>query len=145
MNIETIITSLETAENDNRKFALLLILSDSIKNNKLDALKLDKTTTETEKTCRMLNERLFNSIGPHFLARLITTKQTTANSSPVLYKSVALSIITQFLDYPKLICDPILLSKIEIICDILLLDSENVKTLKISNFYVLTNHKFSGH
>lgn len=125
MNIETIITSLETAENDNRKFALLLILSDSIKNNKLDALKLDKTTTETEKTCRMLNERLFNSIGPHFLARLITTKQTTANSSPVLYKSVALSIITQFLDYPKLICDPILLSKIEIICDILLLDSEN--------------------
>lgn len=130
MNIETIITSLETAENDNRKFALLLILSDSIKNKKLDALDLDKTTPETEKTCRMLNERLFNGIGPHFLSRLLTTRQTTETSSPVLYKSVAMSIITQFLEYPSLICDPILLSKIDIICGILLLESETVKTLK---------------
>ena len=126
MDIETIISSLANATNDNRRFALLLILSELIKSNKLDQLKQDTQSSDSDK-CRDLNERLFNSISPHFLARLITTQQRTENSSPILYKSVALSILTQFLEYPDLICDPILLSKIDIICNILLLDPEDVK------------------
>jgi hypothetical protein len=138
MNIETVISSLETAADDNRKFALLLILSELIKSKKLEDLKLDlkNPTPEQEETCRALNERLFNSIGSHFLARLITTRQTTENSSPLLYKSVALSIITQFLEYPTLICDPILLSKIDTFCGILILKSENVNQKNLNNLFV---------
>ena len=122
MDIETIISSLESAENDNKRFALLLILSELIKSKKLDYLNLKKNGTEVEnKTITSLNERLFHSINPNFLARLLATKQTTENFSPLVYKSVSLSIITQFLDYESLVCDPILLSKLDIFSGILAL------------------------
>lgn len=128
MDIETIISSMETAENDNRKFALLLILSELIKSNKLGDMKFaPDSSAEQKQTCQELNERLFISIGANFLARLITTRQTTDNSSPLLYKSVALSIITQFVEYQCLVCDPVILSKIDIICGILLLEPQDVR------------------
>ncbi len=128
MDIETLIGSMEAAENDSRRFALLLILSELIKSKKLAHLVSSKetATAESQRTCDDLNERLFTSIGPHFLARLITTRQTTENSSPLLYKSVALSILTQFLEYPALVCDPVILSKIDLVCGILLLEPEDV-------------------
>lgn len=116
MDIQSLIKSMEKAENDNRKFALLLILSELMKSNKLNELK--EATAES----KALNERLFNSIGSHFLARLITTKQVTENCSPLIFKSLAFSILSQFLDYPHLISDPILVSKIDSICDILLIE-----------------------
>jgi hypothetical protein len=122
MDIETIISSLESAENDNKRFALLLILSELIKSKKLDYLNLKKNDHEAEhKTITSLNERLFHSINPNFLARLLATKQTTENFSPLVYKSVSLSIIAQFLDYESLVCDPILLSKLDIFSGILAL------------------------
>jgi hypothetical protein len=136
MNTETIIKSLENAENDNKKFALLLILSELIKSGKLN--------TEEFKNDHNLNKRLFNSIGAHFLARLITTKQQTSeNSSPILYKSVGLSILTQFLDYPALISDPILLTKLDVIIDILInfkddsVDAHVERDLKLDIFKYL--------
>ncbi len=137
MNIETVISSLETAVDDNRKFALLLILSELIKSEKLENLKLDQNKNpEQEKQCRALNERLFNSIGSNFLARLITTRQVTENSSPLLYKSVSMSIITQFLEYPKLVCDPVLLSKIDTICGILVLEHKDVSQQKLKTLNI---------
>jgi hypothetical protein len=114
MNIETVIGLLDKSKNDNEKFALLLIVSQLIKSNKLDDLKRNDNETSKE-----LNERLFNSIGSHFLARLLTTRQQTENCSPLFYKSTSMSILIQFLDYPDLICDPILISKLQIIFDIL--------------------------
>jgi hypothetical protein len=114
MNLETLIKSLEQAENDNKRFALLLILSELIKSKKLDS--------EVLKNDPYLNKRLFGAIGAHFLARLITTKQQNAetNNSPLLLKSVGLSILTQFLDFPDLITDPILLTKLDVIIDLLI-------------------------
>ena len=125
MDIQSLIKSMEKAENDNRKFALLLILSELMKSNKLNELK--EATAES----KALNERIFNSIGSHFLARLITTKQVTENCSPLIFKSLAFSILSQFLDYPHLISDPILVSKIDSICDILLIEpdcNDDIKT-----------------
>lgn len=139
MDIHSLIKSLERAENDNRKFALLLILSELIKTNKLNELKLK--TNES----KQLNERLFNSIGSHFLARLISTRQVAENCSPLMFKSVAFSILTQFLDYPKLICDPILLSKIDIICDTLLVKQQSDQEAandEIANNLVLDAFKY---
>jgi hypothetical protein len=142
MNTETIIKSLENAENDNKKFALLLILSELIKSGKLN--------TDEFKNDHSLNKRLFNSIGAHFLARLITTKQQTSeNNSPILYKSVGLSILTQFLDYPTLISDPILLTKLDVIIDILInfkdssVDAQVEQNLRLDIFkylYALSAH-----
>lgn len=127
MDIESLITSLENAENDNKKFALLLILSELIKSNKLD---------ESIKTNKSVNKRLLASIGSHFLARLLSTKQLVENSS-ILYKSVSLSILTQFLDYPDLITDPVILTKIDSIFDILKSDLDldsGLKNLKLDTF-----------
>ena len=150
MDIDTVIKSLENAEDDNKRFALLLILSELIKSKKLDYLKLDQSTPESEKKCERLNKRLFNSIGAHFLARLIITKQQTKqqteNTSPFLYKSLAMSILTQFLDYPSLICDPVLLSKIDSICEIVLIEpSDDIsnRNLVLDTFkYLFTLSKF---
>lgn len=114
MNIESLIKSLERAENDNKKFALLLILSELFKSKKLD---------ESIKTDKRLNERLFKSIGAHFLARLLASKQLVENS-PILYKSVSLSILTQFLDYAELITEPVLLTKIDCVFDVIKGDLE---------------------
>jgi hypothetical protein len=141
MNLKEIIVSLEgSKDNDNQKFALLLILSELIKTNKIN----DQINDQ-------LNERLFNSIDPHFLARLIATRQVPTNCSPNAYKTVAMSILTQFLDSPNLICDPILLSKIDIICNILnddktITDQNEKNTNKkmiVDTFkylFALTNH-----
>jgi len=119
MDINTIINSLENAENDNKRFALLLILAELIKTNKLDDLKSSSSSRGDQEKCQRLNEKLFASIGSHFLARLLTTRQSTENVSPVLYKAVGMSILTQFLDYERLACDPIIVSKLDIICQIL--------------------------
>ncbi|CAF0887911.1 unnamed protein product [Brachionus calyciflorus] len=128
MNLENLIKSLENVENDNKKFALLLILSELLKSNKLD---------ESLKSNKALNHRLFNSIDPNFLARLITTKQQVDNS-PILYKQVGLSILTQFLDFPELITDPVLLTKIDSIFDIIKSDcEENSTNLKLDAFKYL--------
>lgn len=128
MDIDTIINSLANAENDNKRFALLLILAELIKTNRLDELKMINNEQEATSTasdsefklkCEKLNEKLFASIGPNFLARLLTTRQTTENISPLLYKSVGMSILTQFLDYERLVCDPVIISKLDTICQIL--------------------------
>ena len=129
MDIHTIISSLENAENDNKRFALLLILAELIKSNKLDTLKLDsaKSDDESRLKCKLLNEKLFSSINPHFLARLLATRQTTENFSPTVYKAVALSIITQFLDYESLVCDPVLISKLDVVCEVLVVSNKDAK------------------
>lgn len=147
MNIESLIDLLDKSKNDNEKFALLLIVSQLIKSNKLDELK--RSDTETSK---QLNERLFNSIGSHFLARLLTTRQLTENCSPLFYKSTSMSILIQFLDYPELICDPILISKLQIIFDILKCkedidncsgdEEEKASNLKLEKNLILDTFKY---
>lgn len=137
IDLESILKSLEdAADNDNRKFAILLILCELIKSNKL---------SEEIKTDRKLNIRLFNSIDAHFLARLLCTKQAppSENCHPFIYKSVCLSILTQFLDYPKLIQDPVLVTKLDCFYEILKtpLDdgfgAEFVLNLKLDTFKYL--------
>ena len=110
-NLATIIRSLEEAsENDNRKIALLLILCELIRTGKLSA----DLGRENE-------ERLFKSIGAHFLARLLVTRQQAPGQhcSKHIYKSVCLSILTQFCSHSKLIQDPLILTRISAFFDIL--------------------------
>lgn len=110
-NLATIIRSLEEAsENDNRKIALLLILCELMRTGKLSS----DLGRENE-------ERLFKSIGAHFLARLLVTRQEApgANCSKHIYKSVCLSILTQFCAHPKLVQDPLILTRITAFFDIL--------------------------
>ncbi|RNA12963.1 neurochondrin -like protein [Brachionus plicatilis] len=127
MNLDYLINSLQSAENDNKKFALLLILSELFKSHKLD---------ESIKTDENLNIRLFESIDPHFLARLITTKQLV-NDSPIQYKQVGLSILTQFLDFPELITNPVLLTKIDSIFEIIKSDFADSDFLKLDAYKLL--------
>ncbi len=134
MDIESIIKSLEKAENDNQKFALLLILSSLIKSNKLEILKqYNSLSNEISEQSKALNKRLFSAINPHFLARLLTTRQSVENESPLLYKSLSLSILTQFLDFPGLLADPILLSKLEHFADILRLKFRSSNDTLLNN------------
>lgn len=110
-NLATIIRSLEEAsENDNRKIALLLIVCELIRTGKLGP----NLGHENE-------ERLFKSIGAHFLARLLVTRQNAPgqNCSRHIYKSVCLSILTQFCSHPDLIQDPLILTRIDAFFDIL--------------------------
>lgn len=110
-NLATIIRSLEEAsENDNRKIALLLILCELIRTGKLSS----DLGRENE-------ERLFKSIGAHFLARLLVTRQEAPgqNCSKHIYKSVCLSILTQFCSHPQLIQDPLIMTRIGAFFDIL--------------------------
>ena len=124
MKLNCLIESLQSAENDNKKFALLLILSELLKSNQLD---------ESFKTDESLNTLLFESIDPHFLARLITTKQLVDNS-PIQYKQVGLSILTQFLEYPELITSPVLLTKIDSILEIIKSDFVDSELLKLDAY-----------
>lgn len=124
MKLNCLIESLQSAENDNKKFALLLILSELLKSGQLDDL---------FKTDESLNVLLFESIDPHFLARLITTKQLVDNS-PILYKQVGLSILTQFLEYPELITSPVLLTKIDSIFEIIKTDTPDSELLKLDAY-----------
>lgn len=110
-NLASIIRALEEAEeNDNRKIALLLILCELIKSGKLS----NQLGRENE-------ERLFNSIGAHFLARLLVTRQKAPSDScsPFIYKSLCLSILTQFCSRPDLIQDPLILTRLSAFFDIL--------------------------
>ena len=114
MNAEKIIALLEIAgDDDNKKFALLIIFTNLIKEKKLDELRLEKA--DNRERCRQLNERLFNSIDPHFLARLITASKLPENCSQHIYKSISMGILAQFLDYPHLVVDPVLIAKMDII------------------------------
>jgi hypothetical protein len=115
MNLETLIKELNKAENDNKKFALLVILSQLIKTNKIKEF---DTEDETEEK-KQIYERLFHAINPHFLARLLVTSQVPENCSKSIFKSVAMSILTKFSQYKDLACDPILLSKVKQIISIL--------------------------
>lgn len=124
MNLDYLIKSLESAENDNKKFALLLILSELFKTNKFN---------ESFKTDEQVNIRLFEGIDAHFLARLITTKQQV-DGSPIQYKQVGLSILTQFLDYPELITNPVLLTKIDSIFEIIKSDLPETELVKLDAY-----------
>lgn len=142
-----IVKSLEEARDDNQRFALLLILGQMIKSKGLDKEEL--------KNDPVLNKRLFNSIGAHFLARLVTTKQSgssetlseAATPSPLMYKCVSMSILTQFLEYPELIADPVLLTKLDMIVESLV-DTDLSKHAEYQQFkydtfkylYALSSH-----
>lgn len=119
-NLASIIRSLEEAsENDNRKIALLLILCELMRTGKLSS----DLGRENE-------ERLFKSIGAHFLARLLVTRQEApgANCSKHIYKSVCLSILTQFCAHAKLVQDPLILTRITAFFDILKLPIDGPAT-----------------
>lgn len=118
-NLETILKSLENAaENDNRKIALLLILSELIKSKKLG--ELDSRS----------ESRLFKSIGAHFLARLLVTKQPAPSEtcSKHIYKSICLSILAQFCSHSQLIQDPLFLTRIDSFLGILRLPLADATT-----------------
>jgi hypothetical protein len=104
MDVREIIKELEKTKDDNRRFALLLIIAQLIKKDQLDDL---KESSE-------LSARLFHSITPHFLARLITSNQQAPENCPKqIFKSIGFSILVQFAEYEDLVCDPIIISKIK--------------------------------
>lgn len=126
MDIETLINELNKANDDNKKFALLLILTQLIKTNKIKEFDEKNNENLNANSKQSLKERLFLSINPHFLARLITTTQVPQNCSKSIFKSVSINILIKFNEYKHLICDPIILSKIKDIINIL---KENLKNL----------------
>ena len=140
LRIENMIGSLERAKSDSDKMALLLIVAELIKSQRIDAAFAASAAAASETKLTeaaaaaavgKLHARLFESIGAHFLARLLTTRQrdtdNTADtddddnddSNLLLYKSTSLSIINQFAAYPDLICDPVLVSKLSCVAQIL--------------------------
>ena len=124
MNLEKLIKELNKAENDNKKFALLVILSQLIKTNKLEELNGDHENSQE------LNERLFHAIGPHFIARLIVSSQVPDNCSKSVFKSVAMSILNKFSGIKEISCDPIILSKIKHVISILKRSKQNINEMK---------------
>ena len=127
MNLEKIIKELNKAENDNKKFALLVILSQLIKTNKLVELESNDKDSHQE-----LSERLFHAIGSHFIARLIVSSQVPENCSKSVFKSVAMSILTKFSQFRDIACDPIILSKIKHIINILKTSRTKIVELEAS-------------
>lgn len=113
MEIERIIESLSKETNDSKKFALLLIIANLIKNKKLD--EFEETLSDDE--CYTFNQRLFKAINPNFLARLLVNTGQPENCPKNTYKSVAMSILVQFLNFPDLLTDPVLLTKIKVLFD----------------------------
>lgn len=112
MNIEKIVKSLQKTQNDSEKFALLLVLSEILKKEKLDF-------HDDIEAKNSFHRDLFNSINPHFLARLIATKTVPEGCSKLIYKSVSMSIIVQFSEYEDLIGDPLLISKLDCLYEVL--------------------------
>jgi hypothetical protein len=121
MQVEEIIEELEKTDDDNRRFALLLIVAQLIKKEQLNEFKKSKE----------LSARLFNGITPHFLARLITSNQPApANCSTLIFKSIALSILVQFTEYESLVCDPIIITKVKHIFETLRLCIDTLTTTR---------------
>jgi len=112
MNIEKIVQSLNKAQNDSEKFALLLVLSEIFKKEQLDF-------AGDNEAKKRFHCDLFNSINPHFLARLIATKSVPEGCSKLIYKSVSLSILIQFSEYDELIGDPLLISKLDCLYEVI--------------------------
>jgi len=97
------IDALNSAKDDNEKFASLFIVT-----------KLIKADDCTEPCLK----RIYEAIGFPFLNRLLTSTEVPEGCPPFIYKSVALSIVSSFCGVPDIVNSPDVLSIIPVLIDI---------------------------
>lgn len=94
---------LRAATTDTEKFAALFLVTKLVK----------------AKDCRAkAKQAIFEAIGFKFLKRLLLTTDVPVDCPPVVYKSVALSILTCFCNEPELATHPEMLENIPVFLDI---------------------------
>lgn len=101
--IKKCILILKTAKSDTEKFAALFMVTKLVKSKDCNAA---------------AKKALFEAIGFKFLKKLLTENNTQDDCPPSVYKSVALSILTNFCNEPELSTHPEMLANIPVFLDI---------------------------
>jgi len=94
---------LSVASNDTEKFAALFMVTKLTKGDQLSS------------SCKKL---LFEAIGFTFLKRLLLSKEVPADCPPLVYKSVAISILSSFCSDEKVATHPEMLANIPVFLEI---------------------------
>ncbi|KAJ9591578.1 hypothetical protein L9F63_001932 [Diploptera punctata] len=102
-SVKKCIAILKAADSDTEKFAALFMVTKLVKG----------------KDCTTLSKKLlFEAIGFKFLKRLLLSPDVPADCPPLVYKSVALSILSSFCSDPALATHPEMLANIPVFLDI---------------------------
>lgn len=101
--IKKCILILKSAKSDTEKFAALFMVTKLVKSKDCNAA---------------AKKALFEAIGFKFLKKLLTENNTQDDCPPSVYKSVALSILTNFCNEPELSTHPEMLANIPVFLDI---------------------------
>ncbi|XP_062532157.1 neurochondrin homolog [Bombyx mori] len=101
--IKKCILILKNARSDTEKFAALFMVTKLVKS---------KDCNSTAK------KALFEAIGFQFLKKLLTSNSVEDDCPPSVYKSVALSVLTNFCNEPELATHPEMLANIPVFLDI---------------------------
>ncbi|XP_044728668.1 neurochondrin homolog [Chrysoperla carnea] len=97
------VSILKGAQTDTEKFAALFMVTKLVKG----------------KDCNSVARKaIFEAIGFKFLKRLLLTSDVPVDCPPVVYKSVALSILTTFCNDPDVVVHPEMLENIPVFLDI---------------------------
>ncbi|KAG8241618.1 hypothetical protein J6590_069488 [Homalodisca vitripennis] len=94
---------LSVASNDTEKFAALFMVTKLTKGDQLNS------------TCKKL---LFEAIGFKFLKRLLLSKEVPADCPPLVYKSVAISVLSSFCSDEAVATHPDMLANIPVFLEI---------------------------
>lgn len=101
--VKKVCAMLKNASSDTEKFAALFLVTKLVKS----------------KDCRAKAKKaIFEAIGFKFLKRLLLTTNVPVDCPPVVYKSVALSVLTCFCNEPELATHPEMLENIPVFLDI---------------------------
>ncbi|XP_022206552.2 neurochondrin homolog [Nilaparvata lugens] len=97
------VTILKAASNDTEKFAALFMVTKLVKGPMCDS------------ACK---KALFEAIGFNFLKRLLLTSDVPTDCPPLVYKSVAMSVLSSFCNEKELASHPEMLNNIPVFFDI---------------------------
>lgn len=101
--VKKVCVMLKNAASDTEKFAALFLVTKLVR----------------AKDCRAKAKRaIFEAIGFNFLKRLLLSTDVPVDCPPVVYKSVALSVLTTFCNEPELATHPEMLENIPVFLDI---------------------------
>jgi len=101
--VKKCVAILKVAESDTEKFAALFMVTKLVK--------ADSCTTAAKRL-------LLEAIGFKFLKRLLLTEDVPADCPPMVYKSVALSVLSCFCNDPEIAVHPDMLANVSVFLDI---------------------------
>lgn len=102
-SVKKCVAILKAASNDTEKFAALFMVTKLTKGGELDSVS---------------KKVLFEAIGFHFLKRLLLCRDVPEDCPPLVYKSVALSVLSAFCAEEELATHPEMLNNIPVFLDI---------------------------